>query len=119
MADRIANHMIRTVLEVADQDALKTARRFPFQYRSGIYRAAATSKRAHQLIEAFPYLGVLVYCGNRDGVNLSRLARLVEIGTPINHIATEFDSPIMALSKVKAFIPKENRKKVLKGNFPP
>jgi hypothetical protein len=101
MANRIASHMIRTVLDVADQDALKTARRFSFQYRYGIYRAAATSKRAHQLIEAFPYLGVLVYCGNRDGVNLSRLARLVEIGTPIKHIAAEFDSPIMAVRKVR------------------
>ena len=79
MADRIADHMIRKVLEVADQGALKTARRFPFQYRYGIYRAAATSRRAHQLIEAFPYLGVLVYCGNRDVCRdlrgLSRLAR--------------------------------------------
>ena len=101
MANRIAGHMIRAVLDVADQDALKTARRFPFQYRHDIYRAAATSKRAHQLIKAFPYLGVLVYCGNRDGVNLSRLARLVEIGTPIKRIATEFDIPIMALRKVK------------------
>ena len=101
MADRIAGHMIRKVLGTADQEALKTARRFPFQYRYGIYRAAATSKRAHQLIETFPYLGVLIYCGNRDKVNLSRLARLVEIGTPIKHIATEFDSPIGALRKVK------------------
>ncbi len=55
-ADRIAGHMIRKVLETADQAALKTARRFPFQYRYGIYRAAATSKRAHQLIETFPWL---------------------------------------------------------------
>jgi len=89
------------VLETADQAALKTARRFPFQYRYGIYRAAATSKRAHQLIETFPYLGVLTYCGNRDNIDLSRLSRLVEIGTPIKLIATEFDSPIMALRKVK------------------
>ncbi len=101
MADRIAGHMIREVLDVADQGALKTARRFPFKYRYGIYRAAATSKRAHQLIETFPYLGVLIYCGNRDKVNLSRLARLVEIGTPIKHITTEFDVPVMALRKVK------------------
>jgi len=48
MANRITNHMIGKVLEVADQGALKTARRFPFQYRYGIYRAAATSRRAHQ-----------------------------------------------------------------------
>ena len=101
MANRIANHMIQTVLETADQSAMKTARRFSFQYRYDIYRAAAASRRAHQLIEAFPYLGVLIYCGNRDGVNQSRLARLVEIGTPIKHIATEFNHPVMALRKVK------------------
>ena len=97
MARRIVNHMIGTVLETADQDALRTARRFPFQYRYGIYRAAATSRRAHQLIEAFPCLGANIYChieGNMPGANL------VELGSPLKHIAGELSFP-MALRRVK------------------
>ena len=97
MARRIVNQMLRTVLETADQDALKTARRFPFQYRYGIYRAAATSRRAHQLIEAFPCLGVNIYChieDNKPGANL------VELGSPLKHIADELSFP-MALRRVK------------------
>ena len=98
MADRIAGYMIREVLEVADQGALKTARRFPMGHRYGIYRAAAISRRAHQLIETFPYLGAEIYCSDPNKQNLSRL---VEIGTPIKRIASELDFPIMALRKVK------------------
>jgi hypothetical protein len=56
------NKLISVALrEAADPDALKVARRFPFRYRELIYRAAAKSRRALQLADAFPVLALAVY----------------------------------------------------------
>ena len=62
----VINKLIDRVLrEVADQDALKVARRFAFRqgYRESIYRAGAKSRRALQLAETFPVLALAVFGG--------------------------------------------------------
>jgi hypothetical protein len=52
------NYLINEALAVADQDALKQARRFPLHARMAIYRYALTSQRAAQVIEAFSGRGL-------------------------------------------------------------
>jgi hypothetical protein len=51
----------KLISEVAEPDALKLARRFHPLVRENIYRGAATSQRALQLIDAFPVLGLIIY----------------------------------------------------------
>ena len=46
---------------MADQDALKQARRFPFSLRYPLYVAGATHIRNLQVIEAFPVLAVAIF----------------------------------------------------------
>jgi hypothetical protein len=58
----IINHLIgRALEEAADADAVKAARRFTFEHREHIYRAAALSRRALQLTETFPVLALAIY----------------------------------------------------------
>jgi hypothetical protein len=58
----IINGLIGAAIEgAADADALKAARRFSFQHREHIYRAAALSRRALQLTETFPLLALVIY----------------------------------------------------------
>jgi hypothetical protein len=58
----VINHLIgRALEEAADADAVKAARRFTFRHREHIYRAAALSRRALQLIETFPVLALAIY----------------------------------------------------------
>jgi hypothetical protein len=56
------NGMLKKLLAVADPDALRLARRFHPVVRENIYKAAAISVRAQQLINAFPLLGTEIYC---------------------------------------------------------
>jgi hypothetical protein len=58
----VINHLIgRALEEAADADAVKAARRFTFEHREHIYRAAALSRRALQLTETFPVLALAIY----------------------------------------------------------
>ena len=58
----VINHLIgRALEEAADADAVKAARRFTFEHRERIYRAAALSRRALQLTETFPVLALAIY----------------------------------------------------------
>jgi PcfJ-like protein len=95
---QIINRLIRQLLaEAADQDALRMARRFPFQDRYKIYRAAALSPRTLQLAEAFPALAVAIYGSHKVH---DEAARLVEAGAPLRQIAELMKVP-MALRRVK------------------
>jgi PcfJ-like protein len=58
---QIVNMLIRGALAVADQGALKLARRFPFSLRYPLYVAGATHTRNLQVIEAFPVLAVAIF----------------------------------------------------------
>jgi PcfJ-like protein len=58
---QIVNMLIRGALAVADQGALKLARRFPFSLRYPLYVAGATHIRNLQVIEAFPVLAVAIF----------------------------------------------------------
>jgi hypothetical protein len=58
---QIVNMLIRGALAVADQRALKLARRFPFGLRYRLYVAGATHIRNLQMIEAFPVLAVRIF----------------------------------------------------------
>jgi hypothetical protein len=58
---QIVNMLIRGALAVADQDALKQARRFPFSLRYPLYVAGAKHIRNLQVIEAFPVLAVAIF----------------------------------------------------------
>ena len=50
--------MKRLISEAAEPDALKLARRFHPLVRQNVYRGAAISQHALQLIDVFPVLGV-------------------------------------------------------------
>jgi hypothetical protein len=59
---RIVNSLIRQALEVADQGALKGARRFPIRYRVQLYRSFCKhGERAIQLGGSFPLLTVMLF----------------------------------------------------------
>lgn len=61
-AMRLINHYIAKSLEVADQQALKIARRFPIRYRSDLYNSFCYyGERAMQLAETFPILALLIF----------------------------------------------------------
>src|SRR5262245_8844633 len=58
---QIVNSLIRKALLVADQNALKAARRFPIRYRAKLYRAFCQyGERAIQLTDTFPVLAVVL-----------------------------------------------------------
>jgi hypothetical protein len=112
----VINQLIGLALqEAADLDALKMARRFAFHYRERIYRAAAKSRRALQLADAFPVLALAVY-GNTaahwvcepdrytdiDDVRAKEKAAsdLVERGARLREVAAVMQIP-MALHRIK------------------
>jgi PcfJ-like protein len=113
----IINGLIcQALAEAADPDALKLARRFSFVHRYDIYRAAALSVRARQLVEAFPALGLAIYSNrtpwsrrwverpfdNTEAQNSRNAAmRLVEAGAPLRRVAEAMGVP-MALRRVKS-----------------
>jgi hypothetical protein len=58
----VINRLIGELHEaVADPDAIRAARRFTFRHREEIYRAAALSPRALQLIDVFPVAALAIY----------------------------------------------------------
>lgn len=61
-AMRVINNYIAKSLEVADQQALKIARRFPITYRSDLYNSFCYyGERVMQLAETFPILALLIF----------------------------------------------------------
>jgi hypothetical protein len=95
---RIINQMLRRVLEVADQEAIRLARRFKFTHRYVIYYAAASSRRMLQFTAAFPALSLAINSGESDKAKEAK--RLVEAGAPMKTIADLMGIP-MAFRKVK------------------
>ena len=87
----------RLIAEAAEPDALRLARRFHPVVRENIYRGAAISQRALQLIDAFPVLGVVVYC-RLDGWwdRAPDAAQMVERGVRLNQIASFMEIPMWA-----------------------
>jgi hypothetical protein len=114
----IINRMIGEVIEAAaDLDAIKTARQFPFRYRSALYRAGAQSKRARQLANVFPLAAICVYTdfhwtdcphaavyrsSNQEAEKAARSAAppLIERGARLRDVAAALNIPI-AFRRVK------------------
>jgi PcfJ-like protein len=90
----------RLIAEAADPDALKLARRFHPVVRENIYRGAAISQRASQLIDVFPCLGMTIYCPGNKGSEWWNKApdaiKMVERGVRLNQIASFMDVPMWA-----------------------
>jgi hypothetical protein len=87
----------RLIAEAAEPNALKLARRFHPLVRENIYRGAATGQRALQLIDAFPVLGMVIYCPAdywRD--RTCDAVKMVERGARLNQIASFMDIPMWA-----------------------
>jgi hypothetical protein len=102
----VINNLIGKALEeAADADAIRAARRFTFENREDIYRAAALSRRALQLTETFPVLALIIYSHPwrlwrfRDDRRRDA-ACLVERGARLREVAAVMDIP-MALRHVK------------------
>jgi len=98
----VINRLIGEVLQAAaEPNALALARRFQFYDRYQIYRATAVSRRALQLVNVFPALGLAIFGSVRANVSLVPEAkRLVEGGAPLRKIAELMGVPI-ALRSVK------------------
>jgi hypothetical protein len=96
----VLNGMIkRLIAEAADPAALKLARRFHPVARENIYRAAAISQRARQLIDVFPALGLMIYCPPEESEfwqKASDAAQMVERGVKLNQIAGFMQIPMSA-----------------------
>src|SRR5262249_30264814 len=91
----------RLISEAAEPNALKLARRFHPLFRENIYRAAAISKPASQLIDAFPLLGLAIYRppeheGDCWRSKSSDAAKMVERGARMNQIASFMNIPMWA-----------------------
>jgi hypothetical protein len=85
----------RLISEAAEPNALKLARRFHPIVRENIYRGAAISQRALQLIDAFPVLGVVIYCPLDCWWDRAPDAvKMVERGARLNQIASFMDIPM-------------------------
>ena len=89
---QIVNMLIRGALAVADQHALKQARRFPFSLRYPLYVAGATHIRNLQVIEAFPVLAAAIFGGlgvSRDGepCHSNEAREMILGGEPLRDIA--------------------------------
>jgi hypothetical protein len=85
----------RLISEAAEPDALKLARRFHPLVRQNVYRGAAISQHALQLIDVFPVLGLVVYSPSdnwRD--RTSDAVKMVERGARLNQIASFMDIPM-------------------------
>jgi hypothetical protein len=73
------------------------ARRFQFYDRYEIYRATAVTRRALQLVNVFPTLGLAIFGARSHGVNVTLVPeakRLVEGGAPLRKIAELMGVPI-------------------------
>jgi hypothetical protein len=85
------NQLIGEALQAAaEQHALALARRFRFHQRYAIYRATAVSRRALQLAEVFPALGLAIFGAGSRRAKVSLIPeakRLVEGGAPLRKIA--------------------------------
>ena len=85
----------RLISEAAEPNALKLARRFHPIVRENIYRGAAISQRALQLIDAFPVLGMVIYCPADCWWDRAPGAvKMVERGARLNQIASFMDIPM-------------------------
>jgi hypothetical protein len=85
----------RLVSEAAEPNALKLARRFHPLVRQNVYRGAATSQRALQLLDVFPVLGLVIYC-RADHDRTADAVNMVERGARLNQIASFMDIPMGA-----------------------
>ena len=119
----ITNHLIRQALTVADQEALKLARKFPSRYRYAVYCLMARSQRMRQLAETFPALlagivnlpdhakfkQVAAIRAVRRGLALKTVADIVEIPLAFRRIKpgavgiVEWDRELSGL--IYAFLP--------------
>jgi hypothetical protein len=94
------NGMLKQLIaEAAEPNALKLARRFHPLLRENIYRAAAISPRALQLIDAFPVLGMVIYTPMNNDHWRDRApdaVKMVERGVRLNQIAAFMDIPLWA-----------------------
>jgi hypothetical protein len=102
----VLNGMLkRLIAEAADPAALKLARRFHPTVRENIYRAAAISHRAQQLIDVFPALGVEIYCppNKREywEEKAPNAAQMVERGEKLSQIAGFMQIPMSAREGVR------------------
>jgi hypothetical protein len=97
----VINNLIGKALEeAADGAALEAARRFTFQHREHIYRAAALSPRALQLTETFPVLAMAIYSDLCFADYARRAAHLVDRGARLRDVAAVMNIP-MAPRRVK------------------
>ena len=106
----IVNRLIcRALDEAANPEVVKIARRFRFQHRYSIYRAAALNPRALQITVVFPVLSLALYARplalvaqgrSREEDLTNEAVRLVEAGAPLKKIADLMGVP-MAFRKVK------------------
>jgi PcfJ-like protein len=96
----LLNGMIKRLLaEAADPVALQLARRFHPVARENIYRAAAISQRARQLIDIFPTLGLVIYCPPEKSEYWEKArdaAQMVERGVKLTQIAGFMQIPMSA-----------------------
>lgn len=98
----------RLIAEAADPTALKLARRFHPIVRENIYRAAAISQRAGQLIDVFPALGVTIYCPIEESEHWEKApdaAKMVERGVKLSQIAGFMQIPMSARRLTPAVAP--------------
>jgi hypothetical protein len=86
------------IAEAAEPNALKLARRFHPLVSDNIYRGAAISQRALQLIDVFPVLGMTIYCPGNEGCcwwnKAPDAVKMVERGVRLNQIASFMDVPM-------------------------
>ena len=74
----VINRLIGQAHEAAaDPDAIRAARRFAFRHREEMYRAAALSRRALQLVDTFPLAALATYTQDCSLLWLRR--------TPVSH----------------------------------
>jgi hypothetical protein len=100
----VCNRLIGELHEAAaDPDAVQAARRFYFRHREEIYRAAALSKRALQLIDVFPMAALAIYADywRSEKSDRRKKARdLIERGARLRDVAGALGLPL-ALRHVK------------------
>jgi hypothetical protein len=95
----VINRLLREALVVADQEALRQARRFPIHVRNDIYRYAAKSRRALQSAEAFPAIALLLsgsvysYRYGHYVRTAETIRELVERGVSLRHVAAMLGIP--------------------------
>lgn len=92
-AARISNGLIaRLIEEAADPEALRIARRYPPEFRMGIYRMAATEPRLRQLAETFPAAAAIMAV--RPGERALQARSAVLRGSRLAVVADELGWPL-------------------------